>query len=79
MAVSYANNIRPLFTDTDIAHMSFFCDLSNYDDVKTNASDILDRLKGIGGNVMPPPKDGGPWRQKNINLFATWISDGCQP
>jgi hypothetical protein len=79
MAVSFAKDIRPLFTQTDIDHMSFFCDLSSYSDVKTNANDILNRLKGIGGPQMPPKRDGGPWPQKNIDLFQTWIKDGCQP
>jgi hypothetical protein len=45
MAVSFASQIRPLFTQTDIDHMSFFCDLSSYDDVKTNAQDIANRLQ----------------------------------
>lgn len=79
MAVSFATDIRPLFTPTDIDHMSFFCDLSSYDDVKTNAPDILNRLKGIGGAQMPPKSTGGPWPPAHITLFETWVSDGCQP
>jgi hypothetical protein len=58
---------------------AFFCDLSSYDDVKTNAQDIANRLQGIGGRVMPPPADGGPWSKQNIDLFKQWIADGCQP
>jgi hypothetical protein len=79
MAVSFASQIRPLFTQTDIDHISFFCDLSSYEDVKTNAQDIANRLQGIGGRVMPPPGDGGPWSKQNIDLFKQWIADGCQP
>jgi len=79
MAVSFAKDIRPLFTPKDIQHMGFFCDLSNYDDVKTNAADILKRLKGIGGLVMPPPVDGGPWPASRIALFESWINGGCNP
>jgi hypothetical protein len=60
MPVSVAADIRPLFTDTDIDHMSFFCDLSNFDDVKVNADDILSRLNGTGGPLMPPVSAGGP-------------------
>ena len=45
MSISYTNDIRPLFTQIDIDHMSFLCDLSNYDDVKTSAQEILSRLK----------------------------------
>ena len=78
MTVSYATNIRPLFTQTDIDHMAFFCDLAAYADVKTNAQDILGRLKGIGGRTMPPPP-ARPWSAQNIALFQQWIDDGCQP
>ncbi len=78
MTVSYATNIRPLFTQTDIDHMAFFCDLASYADVKTNAQDILGRLKGIGGRTMPPPP-AQPWPAGNIALFQQWIDDGCQP
>ena len=78
MTVSYATNIRPLFTQTDIDHMAFFCDLALYDDVKTNAPEILDRLNGIGGRQMPPPP-ARPWPTANIALFKQWIDDGCQP
>jgi hypothetical protein len=79
MPVSFATNIRPLFTQTDIDHMSFFCNLSSYDDVKANATDILGRLNGTGGRQMPPPSDGGPWPAANIALFQKWIDEGCQP
>ena len=79
MAVSYAADIRPLFTDTDIDHMSFFCDLASYEDVKTNADDILGRLNGSGGPQMPPKNSGGPWPPDDIALFRQWIADGCQP
>jgi len=72
-------NIRPLFTDTDISHMKSFCDLSNYNDVKTNAADILGRLNGTGGAQMPPAADGGPWPPSQIALFETWVNDGYPP
>ena len=79
MPVSFAANIRPLFTDTDIDHMSFFCDLSNFDDVKVNADDILSRLNGTGGPLMPPVSAGGPWPQANIDLFQQWLQEGFEP
>ena len=78
MTVSYATNIRPLSTQTDIEHMAFFCDLAAYADVKTNAQDILGRLKGVGGRTMPPPP-ARPWSGENIALFQQWIDTGCQP
>src|ERR1043166_741999 len=79
--MSFAADIRPLFTQLDIDHMDWFCDLGNYEDVKTNADEISHRLKGQGGAVMPPPpnKGGhGPWPAENIALFDAWIAGGCQ-
>ena len=79
MAVSFATDIRPLFTQTDIDHMRSFCDLSKYDDVKTHAQVILNRLQGVGGAVMPPASTGGPWSPDRISQFKQWITDGLQP
>jgi hypothetical protein len=73
--VSFANDIKVLFTDIDVDHMSWFCDLRSYDDVKANADDIYNRLQGIGGKRMPPPPAQG-WPQANIDLFKTWMDQG---
>jgi hypothetical protein len=80
--VGFAADIKPLFTQIDIDHMSWYCDLSQYDDVKTHAQAILRRLKAQGGPVMPPPpaKGGdGPWSADKIALFQSWIDGGYQP
>ena len=77
--VSFALDIRPIFTAIDIAHMKWFCDLSSYDDVKNNSQDILDRLQGQGGALMPPvPEKGGdgPWSPQRIAAFKAWIDQG---
>ena len=79
MAVSYATDIRPLFRPIDIDRMGFFCDLASHDDVKTKAREILGRLKGETGPVMPPVSTGGPWSADNIALFEKWMDEGCQP
>lgn len=79
MPVSFAKDILPLFTQIDIDHMQFFCDLSKYDDVKTNSADIVSRLTGEGGPTMPPKTAGGPWSATQIALFQSWIDGGCQP
>jgi hypothetical protein len=78
---SFQTDIRPLFTEHDIRAMSKAFDLGKYDDVKTHAAVIYDRIRGIGGAVMPPPppKGEGPWAQSRIELFAKWMSDGFQP
>jgi hypothetical protein len=78
---SFAADIRPLFTDRDIRAMSKAFNLASYDDVKTHANAIHDRIRGIGGPVMPPPppRGEGPWPQSQIELFSKWMADGYQP
>jgi len=78
---SFAADIRPLFTDRDIQAMSKAFNLAKYDDVKAHAAIIYDRIRAIGGAVMPPPppRGEGPWPQARIDLFAKWIADGCPP
>jgi hypothetical protein len=79
MAVSFSADIRPLFTEEDIDQMMFWCDLGNYDDVKAYADEILGRLNGSTGSLMPPESSGGPWSAEKIALFETWIREGCAP
>jgi hypothetical protein len=78
---SFQAEIRPLFTERDIDAMAKAFNLANYDDVKAHAAAIYDRIRGIGGAVMPPPppRGNGPWPQSRIELFAKWMADGCQP
>ena len=78
---SFQADIRPLFTDRDIKGMSPAFNLASYDDVRKNAVAIYDRIRGIGGALMPPPppRGEGPWPQYNIELFAKWMADGYQP
>jgi hypothetical protein len=78
---SYGADIRPLFTDRDIHAMSKAFNLASYDEVKAHAAVIYDRIRGIGGAVMPPPppRGEGPWEQSQIDLFAKWMADGYLP
>ncbi|MGA8034704.1 MAG: hypothetical protein WA823_08520 [Candidatus Acidiferrales bacterium] len=80
-ATSFQKDIRPLFTDRDIQGMMKAFNLAKYEDVKKNAAPIYDRIRAIGGAVMPPPppRGEGQWPQERIELFAKWIADGCQP
>ena len=58
-SISFETDIRPLFTERDIQAMSKAFNLASYDDVKTHAAAIFDRIRGIGGAVMPPPPPEG--------------------
>lgn len=75
--IGFAADIRPLFRSIDIQHMSFFCDLSKYEDVRDHAAEILQRLQGSGGAVMPPLASGGPWTADQVKLFEQWVATGC--
>ena len=78
---SFQADIRPLFTQRDIDGMKKGFNLASYEEVKAHAAAIYDRIRGIGGALMPPPppKGEGPWPQSNIELFAKWMADGYQP
>jgi hypothetical protein len=78
---SFQADIRPLFTERDIHAMSKAFNLANYENVKAHAAAIYDRIRGIGGAVMPlpPPRGEGPWSQSGIELFAKWMAEGYQP
>jgi hypothetical protein len=80
-STSFQADILPLFTERDIQGMIKGFNLASYDEVKAHASAIYDRIRGIGGPVMPPPppRGEGPWPQSRIDLFAKWIADGCPP
>ncbi len=69
---SFAQDIRPLFTDEDVEHMrDFDIDLGSYDSAKKNAEEIYERL---ADGSMPP---GTPWPDEQIARFRGWIDEGC--
>ena len=76
--LSYEKDIKPLFTATDQAHMSFMFDLWSYEEVKNNANDIYD---AVSHQRMPPspPHGEGPWTQDKIDLFKKWMDEGFPP
>ena len=69
---SFEADIRPLFTERDIRGMSKAFNLASYEEVKAHAAVIYDRIRGIGGAVMPPPppRGEGPWPPARIELFT---------
>ena len=77
MALSFAKDIRPMFTDVDVSHMKpLGIDLSNKDDVQASADDIY---KVVSDGSMPPPNTGERWTQEMCARFKQWQTDGCPP
>lgn len=73
--ISFASDIRPLFRDFDIDAMikARNLDLSNFEQVSTQADGILNRLEA---GTMPCD---GAWPEKDIETFRQWIKDGKLP
>ena len=71
---SFETDIRPLFTQRDIQAMSKAFNLASHDDVKAHSAAIYDRIRGIGGAVMPPPppRERGP----GLNPASIFSGDG---
>jgi hypothetical protein len=76
--VSFAQDILPLFTDKDIAHMQPMNVLLNdysYMSQPDNAGTVYDQ---VSAQQMPPPPEG-PWSPDNVALFKAWMDGGFQP
>jgi hypothetical protein len=75
MALSFANDIRPLVRDSpDSDSMKEYgLDLSSYEDVKAQAGAIYARLED--GSM---PCDG-PWPARQMELFKQWMEEGMVP
>jgi hypothetical protein len=80
MAVSFAQDIRPLFTDMDIAHMKDLgvaLDDLGYMRDPAHAQQVLD---SVSTGAMPPAHSGEPpWSPQSVQLFRDWIAAGYQP
>jgi hypothetical protein len=79
MAVSFAQDIRRLFTDMDVAHMKVagvLLDDFEYMRVPAHAQKVLD---AVSTGAMPPQSSGEPpWPLDSVQLFRDWIAAGCQ-
>ncbi len=74
MPLSFAADIRPLFRDTDVEAMrGFGLDLSFYEDVRTRAVEICERLED---GSMPCDE---PWPPERLALFKQWMDEGMAP
>jgi Ferritin-like len=70
--VSYAEHIRPLFTEHDRQSMRFAFDLWAYEDVAANATAILEKL-----STGAMPCDGA-WPSERVALFRRWMDTGMR-
>ncbi len=77
-SLSFAKDIRPMFTDLDVDHMKAAgMDLSNYDDVKKHAIAIY---AAVSTGTMPPPGwDEASWTKEMCATFKAWQGQGCPP
>ena len=75
--LSFAKDIRPLFTDKDVDHMKRFgLDLSDHAHVKEKAEAILGT---VTSGKMPPKGTGDPWTPQMCDTFKRWMEAGCPP
>jgi hypothetical protein len=67
---SFEHDIRPLFRSKDVESMSGRFDLSSYQDVRSNADEIYEKLSN---GTMPCD---GAWPAERLQLFQSWINAG---
>jgi len=76
-SLSFATDIRPMFTELDVDHMQpFGIDLSDAADVKSNAEAIYST---VSEGRMPPPGTGERWSAEMCERFKRWVEQGCPP
>jgi hypothetical protein len=73
--ISFQRDIVPIFAQFR-GPMLWRFDLTNHDDVKTNAALILLRLQDGEMPPMPPPPFSS-LSSDQIRLFQAWIDQGC--
>ena len=80
MAVSFTQDIRPLFTDMDVAHMrNLGVSLDDFDYMRdqTHAQRVLGQ---VSTGAMPPRRRGEAARSpETVQLFRDWMAGGYQP
>ncbi len=68
--MGFAAEIKPMFREEDREAMDFAFDLWSYDDVKSNAELILERIED---GTMPCDET---WEPSKIEMLKAWIAAG---
>jgi hypothetical protein len=68
--VSFEEDIKPLFRPMDHESMAWAFNLASYDEVRENATAILERLRD--GSM---PCDG-EWPEERVERFQRWTETG---
>jgi hypothetical protein len=71
--LSFTQDIRSLFRESDVEAMRFAFDLARYEDVKANAEDIYER---VADGSMPCDQ---AWPADHIARFRQWVDEGSAP
>ena len=75
--LSFATDIRPMFTDMDVDHMKKAMDLSSRDSVFQHGAAIYESVKS---GHMPPPSSGEKsWSVEMCAIFKAWLEQGGPP
>jgi hypothetical protein len=69
--VTFADDIQPLFRESDRDAMEAWFDLWAWEDVRDSAAEILERIE----DESMPCDD--PWPAEWIALFRRWLEAGC--
>ena len=70
---TFDRDIKPLFRERDRSSMLAFFDLWSRDDVRENASAILEAVRS--GSM---PCDGA-WSGEKVDLLERWVETGAEP
>jgi hypothetical protein len=68
--MSFAADIKLLFREEDRASMDFAFDLWSFEDVRANASLIIERIED---GTMPCDE---AWEEEKIEAFRAWMEAG---
>lgn len=74
--VSFAADIMPIFKQFQGPMMWRF-DLTSYEAVMANAATIYGRISNPGNPMPPPPFP--PLTAAQIQMFQSWMNQGCPP